>query len=36
MVEKLKQLRELRQAALVDDSVALDIQCKIVKELLDS
>lgn len=36
MVEKLKQLRELRQAALVDDSVALDIQRKIVKELLDS
>lgn len=34
MVQKLHELRQLRQASLVDDAVALDVQRKIVEKLL--
>jgi hypothetical protein len=35
MIQKLQQLRQLRQGRLVDDTVVLDIQRKIVEKLLD-
>jgi hypothetical protein len=35
IVEKLQQLQQLQQASLVDDTVALDIQRKILDKLLE-